>query len=115
MPAVDVVFAGVPVRDFDAAHTWYSTFFGRPPDVMAHEREVMWRCADPAWLYVVHDEPRAGNALVALLVADLDAAVAEIAERGITGGQATREGDSARKVSFTDPDGNEISLITVST
>jgi predicted enzyme related to lactoylglutathione lyase len=115
MPAVDVLFAGVPVRDFQAARTWYSTFFGKPPDVVAHEREVMWRCADSAWLYIVHDPRRAGNALVALLVADLDAAVAEIAERGITGGPAIPEGDGARKVSFTDPDGNDVSLIEVST
>ena len=63
MPAVDVLFAGVPVRDFDAARTWYSAFFDRPPDVVAHEREVMWRCAEPTWLYVVNDERRAGNAL----------------------------------------------------
>jgi predicted enzyme related to lactoylglutathione lyase len=53
--------------------------------------------------------------LVALLVADLDAAVAELAGRGITGGPAVPQGDGARKVSFTDPDGNEISLIHVST
>ena len=115
MPAFDALFAGVPVGDFDAAHAWYSTFFGRPPDVVPHEREVMWRCADPAWLYVVEDEPRAGHAIVALMVADLDAAVAELAERGITGGPAVPQGDGARKVSFTDSDGNEISLIHVST
>jgi predicted enzyme related to lactoylglutathione lyase len=115
MPAVDVLFAGVPVRDFEAARTWYATFFGRPPDVVAHEREVMWRCTEPAWLYVVHDEARAGNALVALLVADIDAAVAEIAERGIRGGKAVPQGDTARKTSFSDPDGNDISLIEVST
>jgi predicted enzyme related to lactoylglutathione lyase len=115
MPAVDVLFAGMPVRDFATARTWYSTFFGRPPDVVAHEHEVMWRCAEPAWLYVVHDTPHAGNALVALLVADLDAAVAEIAERGITGGPPVPQGDTARKISFTDPDGNQVSLIEVST
>ena len=113
MPAFDVLFAGVPVGDFAPARAWYSAFFGRPPDVVAHEREVMWRCSDPAWLYIVHDRARAGNAVVALLVADLDAAIAELAERGITGGRAVPEGDNARKASFIDPDGNEISLIDV--
>jgi catechol 2,3-dioxygenase-like lactoylglutathione lyase family enzyme len=113
MPDVDTLFSGVPVRDFAAARAWYTTFFDREPDVVPHEREVMWRCAEPAWLYVVQDEPRAGNALVALMVADLDTTVAELARRGIEGGPAHPEGDGARKATFTDPDGNEVSLIEV--
>ena len=115
MPAVDALFAGVPVRDFATALTWYSTFFDREPDVVAHEHEVMWRCAEPAWLYIVQDEARAGHAIVALMVADLDGAVADLARRGIEGGPVHPEGDGARKASFTDPDGNEVSLIAVST
>ena len=46
---------------------------------------------------------------------DLDAAVADLGRRGIEGGPAHPEGDGARKASFTDPDGNEVSLIAVST
>jgi predicted enzyme related to lactoylglutathione lyase len=113
MPAIDALFAGVPVRDFAAARTWYSTFFDREPDVVAHEREVMWQCAEAAWLYVVQDERRAGNAIVALMVADLDDAVADLARRGIEGGPPHPEGDGARKATFTDPDGNEVSVIAV--
>jgi predicted enzyme related to lactoylglutathione lyase len=113
MPAVDALFAGVPVRDFATALTWYSTFFDREPDVVAHEHEVMWRCAEPAWLYIVQDEARAGHAIVALMVADLDGAVADLARRGIEGGPVHPEGDGARKASFIDPDGNEVSLIDV--
>ena len=113
MPDVDALFSGVPVRDFTAARAWYTTFFDREPDVVAHENEVMWRCAEPAWLYVVRDAARAGHAIVALMVADLDAAVADLAGRGITGGPAHPEGDGARKASFTDTDGNEVSLIAM--
>jgi predicted enzyme related to lactoylglutathione lyase len=113
MPTVDVLFAGVPVRDFAAARAWYTTFFEREPDVVPHEHEVMWHCAESAWLYVVQDPARAGHAVVALTVADLDAAVADLAGRGIAGGPVHPEGDGARKASFTDPDGNEVSLIDV--
>ena len=113
MPAVDALFSGVPVRDFTAARTWYSTFFDREPDVVAHQHEVMWQCAESAWIYVVQDPARAGHAVVALMVADLDAAVADLARRGIEGGPMHPEGDGARKASFTDPDGNEVSLIDV--
>ena len=49
------------------------------------------------------------------MVADLDAAVADLAGRGIAGGPVHPEGDGARKASFTDPDGNEVSLIAVYT
>ena len=108
MPTVDVLFAGVPVREFAPARAWYTTFFDREPDVVPHEHEVMWRCAESAWLYVVQDVARAGHAIVALMVADLG-------RRGIEGGPAHPEGDGARKASFTDPDGNEVSLIAVST
>ena len=112
MTTVDELFSGVPVRDFAAARAWYTTFFDREPDVVPHEHEVMWRCAEPAWLYVVRDAERAGHAIVALMVADLDAAVADLARRGIEGGPPHPEvDDGARKASFTDPDGNEVSLI----
>jgi predicted enzyme related to lactoylglutathione lyase len=111
MPTVDVLFAGVPVHEFAPACAWYTTFFDREPDVVPHEHEVMWRCAESAWLYVERDVARAGHAVVALMVADLDAAVADLARRGIEGGPAHPEGDGARKASFTDPDGNEVSLI----
>ena len=114
MSTIDELFAGVPVRDFATARAWYTTFFDREPDVVPAEHEVMWQCAGSAWLYVVQDAARAGHALVALMVADLDAAIAELARRGIEGGPAHPEGDDgARKASFTDPDGNEVSLIAV--
>jgi hypothetical protein len=47
------------------------------------------------------------------MVADLDGAVADLARRGIEGGPVHPEGDGARKASFIDPDGNEVSLIDV--
>jgi hypothetical protein len=39
--------------------------------------------------------------------------VADLAARGITGGPAEIVGDAARKVTFTDAEGNAISLIEV--
>ena len=114
MPSVDVLFAGVPVREFAPARTWYTTFFGRQPDVVPHEHEVMWQCAESAWLYVVQDVARAGHAIVALMVADLDAAVADLGGRGIRAARPTRRATAPGRPAFTDPDGNEVSLIDVS-
>lgn len=114
MTDVDVLFAGVAVADFDAAEAWYTRLLGRPADVIVTDNEVMWRFADAAWLYVVGDRERAGHALVALSVADLDKTIADIAGRGITGGPAEFVGDAARKASFTDMDGNSLAFIEVS-
>jgi predicted enzyme related to lactoylglutathione lyase len=113
MTDVEVLFAAVTVADLDGAVAWYARLFGRPADIVPNDNEVMWRCADAAWLYVLRDEKRAGHALVTLCVADLDQAVADIAARGITGGPAEIIGDAGRKATFTDAEGNAISFIEV--
>jgi hypothetical protein len=38
---VDVLFAGTAVTDFEEAQAWYERFFGRAPDVVATDEEVM--------------------------------------------------------------------------
>ena len=113
MTDIAILFAGVPVRDFEAALAWYTRLFGRPADITVTNDEVMWRFADVAWLYIVRDDQRAGRALVALCVADLDQTLAEISDRGISGGQVEAVGDSARKAVITDTDGNTLSFIKV--
>jgi predicted enzyme related to lactoylglutathione lyase len=113
MTDIEVLFACVTVTDLDGAVDWYTRLFGRPVDIVPNDDEVMWRCADAAWLYVLRDEKRAGHAVVTLCVADLDQAVADIAARGITGGPTQIIGDAARKVTYTDADGNTISFIQV--
>jgi predicted enzyme related to lactoylglutathione lyase len=113
VPDIDMLFAGVPVADFAGAVTWYTRLFGRSADVVVTDDEVMWRFADAAWLYVVRDHHRAGRALVALAVPDLDEVVREVAARGITGRPVEIVGPGARKASFTDADGNTVSFIEV--
>ena len=110
---VDVLFVGVAVSDFNAAQAWYERFFARPPDVVAHETEVMWQIAERAWLYIVRDTERAGNCLVAMAVPDIDAAVAAMHARGVSTGPIHPEGDSGRKAVAVDPDGNSIAIIEV--
>ena len=81
---MEVLLSGVPVADFTSAIRWYERFLGRPADVVVKGDEVMWRIAPTGWLYVFEDSKRAGNALVSVSVSDLDGAVREISERGIT-------------------------------
>jgi len=93
---MDVLFGGVPVREFTGSLEWYTRLFGRPADVIAHEHEVLKRVTDTGWLYIVHEPERAGRSLVAISVRNLEAAVADIDGRGFSVDRscrrATRDG-----------------------
>jgi catechol 2,3-dioxygenase-like lactoylglutathione lyase family enzyme len=110
---IDVLFAGVAVDDFDAARRWYRDLFGRDPDVVAHDTEVMWMAVRAGWVYVVRDPDRAGRGLTTLSVDDLNQAVAELAARGLEAGPIEPVGDAGHKAILIDPDGNTVSLIEV--
>ena len=70
---VEVAFIGVPVSELAAGRAFFERLIGRPPDRVVNADEVMWRLAAQAWLYVVVDPERAGHALAALSVGDLEA------------------------------------------
>ncbi len=112
---IEVAFTGVPVMELASGQAFFERLIGRPPDIVVNADEVMWRLADPAWLYVVVDPARAGNALAALSVADLDATLAELDTRGITPTSVEAVGDDARKATVLDPDGNSVAIIEVAT
>jgi len=103
-----ILFAGVPVTDIAPARAWYERLFGRPPELVPHEREVAWQLAEAGWIYVVEDPGRAGKSLLTLIVEDLDAEVASVAERGLAA-DARPEGPP-RKAEFVDPDGNKMTF-----
>ena len=111
--SMEVLFAGVRVRELRTAAEWYSRLFGREADVVPNKDEVMWRVTDGGWLYLLRDEPRAGNGLVTICVTDLEAAVAELADRNIRLGPIAPVGDAGRKARGQDPDGNSVDLIQV--
>jgi predicted enzyme related to lactoylglutathione lyase len=104
------LFAGIPVTDYAAALPWYERFFGRQPSFLPNDIEAVWEVAEHQYIYIVQDPERAGNALVMSFVNDLDGRVAEIAGRGIEPvDRETYEG-GVTKVTYRDPEGNEISL-----
>ena len=105
---INHVFTGIPVTDFAPARAWYERLLGGPPDLVPHDTEAAWRLAgDLCWIYVVADPDRAGNALLTVLVDDLDATIGELAGRGITAGPVEAVADMVR-IAVRDPDGNTI-------
>jgi catechol 2,3-dioxygenase-like lactoylglutathione lyase family enzyme len=94
---VTVLFGGIPVRDYEAAERWYEGLLGRAPDMRPKEGEVCWKLADDAWIYVVRDPERAGNALITIIGDELPDVDAETFELG-----------GMRCVEVLDPDGNKL-------
>ena len=108
--AVTHVFAGIPVARRDAAVGWYERLVGRPPDLLPNDDEAAWRLTETGWMYVVTDAGRAGSALNTLLVDDLDAFLAGLAERDVVAGPVETIGGGVRLIVVTDPDGNRLQV-----
>jgi predicted enzyme related to lactoylglutathione lyase len=106
--AINVVFAGIPVADLDAAIGWYERLLGGPPDMKPNETERAWKLTDESWVYVVRDPERAGRAIVTVMVDDLDDRLAAIAERGVDVGEVEEITEGVRKIEISDPEGNLI-------
>lgn len=103
------LFAGVRVRDFQAARAWYERLLGQPTS-FPHATEAVWTLAEGRSIYVVEDAARAGNCAVTLFVDDLDGHVAGIAGRGLQPDQRITLSNGVRKVVYVDADGNEVSF-----
>jgi len=104
------LFAGIPVVDYAAALMWYEQLLGSPPTFFPHDTEAVWALAEHRYMYVVQEPEHAGHARHTLFVDSLDRLVAQIAERGLGPAQQETYENGVRKVTYRDPDGNEIAL-----
>ncbi|MBG0564635.1 VOC family protein [Actinoplanes aureus] len=107
--AVDL-FAGVSVSDYPAALTWYEKLLGAPPAFHPNDVEAVWELAEHRYLYVEHRPAHAGHALITLFVGDLDERVAGISARGLEPAKRETYDNGVRKITYVDPEGNEIGL-----
>ena len=105
--AVDL-FAGIYVSDLRAALPWYERLLGAPPSFLPNDVEAVWELAEHRYVYIELKPEHAGHALHTLFVDDLDARVAAIAGRGIEPALRETYDNGVRKVTYRDPDGNEI-------
>jgi catechol 2,3-dioxygenase-like lactoylglutathione lyase family enzyme len=103
------LFAGIYVRDYKAAKAWYERLLGSEPAFIASDTEAVWQLAERRWLYIKENGEHAGHAEHAIMIDDLDARVAEIAERGIEPMKWESYGE-ARKAVYHDLDGNEVAF-----
>jgi catechol 2,3-dioxygenase-like lactoylglutathione lyase family enzyme len=104
------LFGGIGVRDFEQARRWYERLLGAAPSFEPHDTEAVWELAEHRYLYIVEDADRAGHAVHLAYLGDLDARVREISARGIEPDHRETFGNGVRKITYRDPDGNEVSF-----
>jgi catechol 2,3-dioxygenase-like lactoylglutathione lyase family enzyme len=101
------LFAGLRVRDFQAARGWYEQLLGAP-SFFPHDTEAVWTLAEDRSVYVVEHPEGAGHSVVTVFLDDLDAKAAEIAGRGLEPDERETYANGVRKLVYRDPDGNEV-------
>ena len=104
------LFAGMRVRNLAAAQDFYDRVFGKPPAFFPNDEEAVWEVAEHRYLYVLLDAEHAGDGLVTLFAEDLDAVAGEISARGLEPAERETYGNGVRKLTYRDPDGNELGI-----
>ncbi|HYX50754.1 MAG TPA: VOC family protein [Ktedonobacteraceae bacterium] len=102
------LFAGIPVADYAAALSWYQRLLGSEPTFFPHDTEAVWEIAEHGYVYIVLSPEHAGHAMHTMFVDNLDTLVAQIADRGLDPAEQETYSNGVRKITYRDPDGNEI-------
>ena len=77
------LFAGIAVANYAVALAWYEQLLGSPPAFFPNDIEAVWELAEHRYLYIEQRPGHAGHVKHTIFVADLNALVAQIAERGL--------------------------------
>ena len=102
------LFAGIPVNDYATALGWYEKLLGSPPSSFPHDTEAVWELAENRLMYIVQRPEHAGHAMHTIIIDDLDTLMAEVAQRGLEPAKQETYANGVRKITYVDPDGNEI-------
>lgn len=102
------LFAGLPVKDYAAALSWYERLLGSPPAFSPNDIEAVWELAEHRYLFIEQRPEHAGHAMHTIFVDDFDARVAQIADRGLEPTKRETYSNGVRKATYRDADGNEI-------
>ena len=104
------LFAGIPVRDYNAAAVRYERLLGARPSFLPNDTEAVWELADHRYVFIKARPAHAGHAMHTFFVGDFDARISQIAERGLEPAQRETYANGVPKATFRDPDGNEIEI-----
>jgi glyoxylase I family protein len=98
------------VSDFEQAMDWYERLFDRPPDQSPMQGSAVWQLTPAGGLQLNHVPDQAGGGAVVIGVADVDAFVASLEERGLRAEAETEPTGQFRLAAITDPARNTITF-----
>lgn len=105
------LFAELYVRSLAEAVPWYERLLGGEASFYPNDVEAVWELEENRSIVIVEGPEHAGHSLVTVFLTapdDLEARVAGIAARGIEPALREVYENGVRKVTYRDPDGNEI-------
>jgi catechol 2,3-dioxygenase-like lactoylglutathione lyase family enzyme len=102
------LFAGIPVADYERSLAWYERLLGAPPSFLPNDIEAVWELAENRYVFIEVRPQHAGHSMHTVVVDDLDARVEAAAGRGVEPADRETYANGVRKVTYRDPDGNEI-------
>ncbi len=104
------VFVRHAVSDLKAALVWYEQLLGCSPAFFPNDREAVWELAEHRYLYIELLPLEAGHASSLCFVRELNAIVDAITRRGLQPSMRETLENGVRKVTFSDPDGNQVNF-----
>ena len=84
------------------------TAAGLPAHILSTRHRGRVGAAEHRYVYIVQRPEHAGHAMHTIFVDDLDAVVAQIADRGLDPVERETYSNGVRKITYRDLDGNEI-------
>ena len=104
------VIGVLPVTDYAAATSWYTTLLGRGPDVEPDEGVGEWQIAENAWIQVSADPASSGRTTVVIGVSDVEAHVAACRKVGVETSEVNDYG-FIKMATVKDPAGNTVMFV----
>ena len=102
------LFAGVRVSDLQRAREWYERLLGSEPSFLPNDVEAVWELDENRSVYIEESDHGVGGGLVTLFLDDLDSFVDAASGRGVEPDLRETYENGVRKVTYRDPDGNEL-------
>ncbi|TKW66404.1 MAG: hypothetical protein DI616_10625 [Paracoccus denitrificans] len=106
---VNTIFATIHCTNLATATEWYTRLFDRDPDAAPMDGLKEWHLSDGSGMQLVEDHHRAGQGAATLGVSRIEGFAKRMTQPGMPIGDII-QGDAARILMLTDPDGNQIVL-----